>query len=205
MGAPKAGGMRWPSQGPMAARPRPPSILELRGHPAPWTLPAPSDRGSRYHSAQRRDMAMAAMAAMPMGPGDIMQQHLTEEESAAAFRAYLSRLPPAQAHSLLLAEMQYRDIGPEDYDLLCELDASVKKPTLSSSALENLSRTSTRMSDLKLGEDDKLCLICHEEYEAEDTVVTLQPCEHSFHLECVREWLAGSSDKCPTCRTAVTN
>ncbi|EDO17245.1 hypothetical protein Kpol_538p5 [Vanderwaltozyma polyspora DSM 70294] len=49
------------------------------------------------------------------------------------------------------------------------------------------------MSDLE-------CAICFEEFK-EDRCA-LNPCHHTFHLECIRIWHSYADDlKCPTCRT----
>ena len=46
--------------------------------------------------------------------------------------------------------------------------------------------------------EDVLCCICHEEMQQGDRVLALS-CEHTFHHNCVKEWL-GVADTCPTCR-----
>eukprot|EP01017_Pseudomicrothorax_dubius_P011349 TRINITY_DN14226_c0_g2_i1.p1 TRINITY_DN14226_c0_g2~~TRINITY_DN14226_c0_g2_i1.p1 ORF type:complete len:124 (-),score=12.29 TRINITY_DN14226_c0_g2_i1:33-404(-) len=45
------------------------------------------------------------------------------------------------------------------------------------------------------------CLICKEEFRDKDRYYQLD-CNHKFHLNCLKEWIAKTS-KCPLCRTPV--
>jgi len=46
------------------------------------------------------------------------------------------------------------------------------------------------------------CPICLENFE-EQTNIMLLPCQHGFHLECIRPWIIDHSDSCPICRRKV--
>jgi hypothetical protein len=48
---------------------------------------------------------------------------------------------------------------------------------------------------------DTECSICLEEI-TDETRKTLEPCNHSFHNDCINEW-AKSSDSCPLCRGPI--
>ncbi|XP_028805378.1 NEP1-interacting protein-like 2 isoform X2 [Neltuma alba] len=48
---------------------------------------------------------------------------------------------------------------------------------------------------------NKKCSICQEEYEGDDEVGKLK-CEHSYHFECIRQWLA-QKNFCPVCKQEV--
>lgn len=48
------------------------------------------------------------------------------------------------------------------------------------------------------------CVICLVEFNAEDKVVTLPRCEHTFHSECVGVWLQ-KKPLCPMCRGNIRN
>lgn len=45
------------------------------------------------------------------------------------------------------------------------------------------------------------CLVCQCEYEEEETLRRL-PCGHSFHRDCIDQWLM-SNDFCPYCRKSI--
>ena len=49
---------------------------------------------------------------------------------------------------------------------------------------------------------DDICVICIENYNAEDEVTTL-PCGHSFHNRCVSQIVNASQEHCPTCRDEI--
>ncbi|KAF7819915.1 E3 ubiquitin-protein ligase MBR2 isoform X1 [Senna tora] len=48
---------------------------------------------------------------------------------------------------------------------------------------------------------NKKCSICQEEYEGDDEVGKLN-CEHSYHVQCIRQWLA-QKNFCPVCKQEV--
>lgn len=56
----------------------------------------------------------------------------------------------------------------------------------------------TNTNDFK----DKLCNICIDEYKQDD-IITILPCEHFFHTECIKNWLCREKVTCPTCRMDV--
>eukprot|EP00747_Dinoflagellata_sp_TGD_P167774 gnl/TRDRNA2_/TRDRNA2_192857_c0_seq1.p1 gnl/TRDRNA2_/TRDRNA2_192857_c0~~gnl/TRDRNA2_/TRDRNA2_192857_c0_seq1.p1 ORF type:complete len:354 (-),score=59.95 gnl/TRDRNA2_/TRDRNA2_192857_c0_seq1:54-1115(-) len=49
-----------------------------------------------------------------------------------------------------------------------------------------------------------MCVICHMDFEAGETLGELPGCRHTFHDACVREWLA-RADTCPVCRSNVAD
>ena len=63
----------------------------------------------------------------------------------------------------------------------------------SEEVMQDLERQNTQTND---GAD---CPICREGMEES---VALYPCNHTFHLQCIRRWLQ-THDTCPVCRTQV--
>ncbi|GLJ55623.1 hypothetical protein SUGI_1194560 [Cryptomeria japonica] len=47
-------------------------------------------------------------------------------------------------------------------------------------------------------EEEMECVICLSEYEEDDEAVTLKPCHHNFHVDCIRRWLQCKL-RCPIC------
>lgn len=47
--------------------------------------------------------------------------------------------------------------------------------------------------------EDDPCVICHEDMNATNNIVTLE-CGHRYHSACIRKWLLGEQSTCPTCR-----
>lgn len=117
----------------------------------------------------------------------------------------------SRAHRLLacglseheVVELLYREITPEDYDLLLLLDEMVPKKTLAPQALEKLQvvRAGQRRHDS--------CGIClmpwqdGEEEEEEDIVSVPCPAAHEFHRSCVTKWLTQCKNSCPVDHAAL--
>ena len=91
-----------------------------------------------------------------------------------------------------IADLQHRDINPEDYDLLLLLDESIAPKTVSTSFLTNLRVVIVDEANL-LGE---LCAICMDAYQMSDKAKQL-PCNHFFHQNCIDNWLSNASPNCP--------
>ncbi|XP_064629935.1 RING finger protein 24-like isoform X2 [Lineus longissimus] len=49
--------------------------------------------------------------------------------------------------------------------------------------------------------DTDLCPVCLEEFHSKDTVA-LCPCGHSFHKQCLVQWLE-QKNSCPMCKASV--
>lgn len=90
-----------------------------------------------------------------------------------------------------LLSLQFRDVTPEDYDILLRLDESVQNKTVSEKILVSL-KTDTASKD----HVDDVCAVCMENYKFGQTRKIL-PCKHVFHSDCIATWLRGSSNKCP--------
>ena len=95
-----------------------------------------------------------------------------------------------QAFMNLLIELQNREITPEDYDLLVQLDCSVKPKTLSEAQIDSLK------SDTVTCTLDDTCSICIEDYTPGE-VRKFLPCGHYFHGQCIKTWLSWTSNRCP--------
>lgn len=73
--------------------------------------------------------------------------------------------------------------------------------------IKRLMRESTRAvkykidNPLTLPKDKKDCVICIEEFQKKDIVVSL-PCLHLFHKQCIINWLKKNSS-CPLCKYEV--
>lgn len=96
------------------------------------------------------------------------------------------------SHLLKIVDMQHRDITPEDYEFLLQLDDSVAPKTVSQ---ELLNKLETAVPS-KFGLTGELCSICMEQFKSEDLLKKLL-CGHCFHSPCVDQWLTYSSCACP--------
>jgi len=114
----------------------------------------------------------------------------------------------------LLMDMQHRDITPDDYEMLRNLDTSIKPKTLSPRTLEIrapcweipgtcVPDTASLAADVtetgapaRSSAAEQRCSICMESLVAGECVRRL-PCGHIFHAGCVDEWLTHRSNVCP--------
>jgi len=94
-----------------------------------------------------------------------------------------------------LAELQTRELNPEDYDMLLRLDEQIQKPTVDVDTVGGYE--SRPVTPSKLG---STCNICLADMEL-DEVMKVLPCGHEFHKECIVKWLTECKDTCPmTCK-----
>jgi hypothetical protein len=87
-----------------------------------------------------------------------------------------------------LLDLQTRDLTPEDFEMLCLLDETVQKATLSSNTVEEFEECAV----------DKAveCGVCLGEIDIGE-LAKMMPCGHKFHPECIRKWLVNYNDSCP--------
>lgn len=96
-----------------------------------------------------------------------------------------------------MGDLLFRDISPDDYDLLLRLDDGLKRKTASKECVDNLP-----VADSKdvVGQE---CMVCLDAFALEDTVLCLPLCGHNFHKECVTKWLLERHRVCPLCSVEV--
>eukprot|EP00933_Yihiella_yeosuensis_P038792 TRINITY_DN32744_c0_g1_i1.p1 TRINITY_DN32744_c0_g1~~TRINITY_DN32744_c0_g1_i1.p1 ORF type:complete len:181 (+),score=19.26 TRINITY_DN32744_c0_g1_i1:3-545(+) len=114
--------------------------------------------------------------------------------SSLRSRAQTSR-PDSQKQLLTL---QYREMTPEDYELLLLLDEGLPKP-------DGKVASKTEVHDLPLVpllSKDHACQICLSEIAYGSKVPQL-PCGHSFHFECASRWFTTCSARCPICQGSI--
>mmetsp|Transcript_31412 Transcript_31412/g.83640 ORF Transcript_31412/g.83640 Transcript_31412/m.83640 type:complete len:214 (+) Transcript_31412:2-643(+) len=98
-----------------------------------------------------------------------------------------------------LARLQYREVTPEDYELLCLLDDDVTKKGRKTPEALVARLPRFRAGDCGASE----CQVCLMAIDADTEVIRL-PCQHlSYHPECITQWLTGYTGVCPLCQTAV--
>lgn len=124
--------------------------------------------------------------------GRIHTSHPFIFESVMTLSITPSPFPTENVQSL-----QYRDINPEDYQMLLLLDQSKEWPTLSASEFNMLvKRTCT---DSEVGSH---CAICLEKFTQETECVAMK-CGHILHIDCGRNWLTNHRSECPIDHSVV--
>ncbi|KAL1219992.1 putative RING-H2 finger protein ATL37 [Cardamine amara subsp. amara] len=61
----------------------------------------------------------------------------------------------------------------------------------------------SEINELKIGKGGVECEICLNEFEDEETLRWMPPCSHTFHANCIDEWLSSQST-CPVCCANLT-
>lgn len=115
--------------------------------------------------------------------GDSQRARLTRSVLGADYQDY--------------SELLFRDITPEDYDLLLRLDESVRRRSASRKSVDALPRVQSKKV---VGE---VCTVCLEGFRLGDVVLSLPACKHNFHQECVSKWLLQCNRTCPLCNVEV--
>ena len=77
---------------------------------------------------------------------------------------------------------------------------SVDLPDISTFPLEELNLPHPLIAE---GQMDN-CAVCLGEIRFGETVQNMPECTHAFHLECIKPWLEGRSQTCPSCRSVVS-
>ncbi|KAI4347215.1 hypothetical protein L6164_008047 [Bauhinia variegata] len=100
------------------------------------------------------------------------------------------------------------DVDNMTYEQLLELgerighvNTGLKEDEIGSNIRKSKPPIQTDTSTPQASQVDKKCSICQEEYEADDELGKLN-CGHSYHVQCIRQWLA-QKNFCPVCKAEV--
>jgi len=86
--------------------------------------------------------------------------------------------------------------GDESYEALLRLDDNVVKVGMDKHKLHSL--PTFQFQGKKANEEENSCICCMSDYENGDELRRLT-CFHSFHKDCIDEWLK-ENHKCPICK-----
>jgi len=120
-----------------------------------------------------------------------------ERELQAALKASALDNHVSGISNATILELSSRELTPEDYEMLLLLDKVIEKKTVNSDILKSLNETI--VDESTTGN----CPICCCDFELGEKIKTLN-CTHSFHVNCVTEWLTNHSQSCPLCNAKVT-
>lgn len=107
-------------------------------------------------------------------------------------------------HPILLVPSLFSDNPSyEDLMLLESYMGQVKPPVATAADVERSGGVFTVGAGSEFeppGEEDCRCLICLSNYVPGDECRKLNDCKHTFHRECIDEWLIHGRNSCPLCR-----
>ncbi|CAJ1331425.1 unnamed protein product [Effrenium voratum] len=95
-----------------------------------------------------------------------------------------------------VSELLDRDITPDDYEMLLQLDEALARPTADKHSLD---KSLTPVAKEVLGET---CSVCLHAFERSDSVSALR-CSHMFHEDCISKWLLERCAACPLCNDGI--
>ena len=110
---------------------------------------------------------------------------------------------PETANQMTFEELLQQFGFPTDPNNTHQGRPSGASPELinNSSTMETLE---TKESISKLTENQSTCNICLEELKEGDTIRKLNHCSHTFHKDCIDEWLS-RVPACPICKHELTH
>ena len=114
------------------------------------------------------------------GPA-VLKNSITENSAAVSAVSFLRDF----------VSLQHRELTPEDYELLLQLDELVKKKTVSKAAFDSFA-----VFTAEEGLTCEQCAVCLEQYCTGQELKQL-PCSHFFHTGCIEQWLSTVSMNCP--------
>eukprot|EP00794_Sanderia_malayensis_P015776 gene15776-17368_t len=121
----------------------------------------------------------------------------TGTKHALLSNSYLKKGNAMNGLAADVLQMQYRELTPNDYELLLSLDNSIPKKTLSYQSLQLIPKKKIIIKDI---ETDAVgcCCICLQSLDTDDSFVKKLPkCGHIFHATCIDTWLKAYSNVCP--------
>ena len=145
-----------------------------------------ADTSSWVRMAQYGALARAVPAVPAFSARDIAEATLRSLEAEPVLECGLTAV---QVRALMT-----RELSPEDYELLLQLDAHVKPRTADETVVERVLARSAPAAQATE------CLACLLDIAIGDASVPLERCGHVFHRDCIASWLQEYNRTCPLCR-----
>ena len=96
----------------------------------------------------------------------------------------------------LAVYLSTRELDENDYELLLRLDENVKKKTLNQEKIQKL-KTIHCKEEKEISIQN--CTVCLETIKKNE-IISILPCKHEFHQNCIETWLKEYSKHCPLCK-----
>lgn len=113
---------------------------------------------------------------------------------------YFDVVLPCGLYQDQVMDVMYRELGPEDFEMLSKLDENVpRRNTVQRDSVDQLPRVAA-----KTLEAGATCGVCLSEFELTERAAKL-PCGHTFHVKCISKWLTQFKNTCPLCSAPISN
>ncbi|KAH7103315.1 hypothetical protein BKA62DRAFT_768732 [Auriculariales sp. MPI-PUGE-AT-0066] len=179
-------------------------VLHRLSNLPPWRTP-PADPASES-SALPEDSSESASLPAPERPPTPAPPSMTGGSSSSTtspsatqpgrtFLIYVIGGYFSPQHSLVTGNLESLN-SFEALWQLADLLGQVKPPVATKDDIEKNYHEVGKVKENTM----ERCLICLEDYEAEDDLRLLS-CSHAFHQACVDQWLEQGKNNCPACRT----
>ncbi|XP_061549715.1 uncharacterized protein si:ch211-207l14.1 [Phycodurus eques] len=112
---------------------------------------------------------------------------------------------PVTAKTLLRRSSSRRLLPSQQEGAACALAAERRPlliPAIPEAVMPERKSQFRRRNVMSLSDADSMCLICHNDLKRGSGGVRELQCTHTFHRECIEEWL-WRKQSCPTCHVQV--
>jgi len=158
-------------------------------HPIWFPAPSPSPQLGNTSRLLVRPAHRAGRTPVSLRP-PLTGRHFDQQ-------GYQDMILPCGLFQDQVIELMYRDLSPEDFDMLCKLDERLpKRNTLQRNLVDGLPRVLAK--DCGVSE----CRVCLAGVEGATSLVKL-PCKHAFHPACISKWLTQCKNTCPLCSSPI--
>lgn len=182
--------------------------------PEDQATPVQHRRRSDSEFARYRDLGAGAARRNGVVEPDEVDTGDTPAPGSRSWLIYVVGTNLSQDHPALTTPSLFTDNPTyEDMVLLSSLLGPAKPPVAtredvaSASGTYCIKRSADALiaeairgtSQIRIGPNER-CLVCLEEYQAEEAVRQLKKCSHLFHRDCIDVWLTTGRNSCPLCR-----
>lgn len=164
------------------------------------------DRGSQRNTTLSSSSSTSSFTSMPRDTGastdddSSRNQQSRRTEPRQSWIVYVVGGTYPGDHPILLAPSLFTD-SPlyEDMLILENFLGQAKPPVASKEEVEKSGGVFSVGAHSECSVEDR-CLVCLSNYEQGEECRKLNDCGHSFHKECIDQWLTTGRNSCPLCR-----
>jgi len=152
--------------------------------------------------SQRVLQALLAAARMPFAVQGV-NETVTWVESGGLRYEWDINFGPTGVKLEHTLPVDMRDVGISTMQMkFLEAYHAIKERLASLDQLATQEDANKNLVTFECACDEGFCVVCQDEMVAGETV-TRMACGHTFHQECIGNWLLGCKQECPTCKAPL--